>query len=173
MLMELIEYGKVLAPHGTKGELRVCPFSGEADNLTRIKTFYVKRVGTGGGELTRVRVETVRRASGAPVVKFAGIETRETAVELKGAILYVDRSDLPPTGEDEYYWFELIGLKVTDQRGAHLGRVKGLIDRTFQPVLVIEREGSEYHVPFVDVFVKKVDIQGSRIVIEPVEGLID
>ncbi len=171
--MELIEYGKVLAPHGRKGELRVRPFSGEADNLTRIKTFYAKRVGAGGGELTKVVVKAVRYTSGPPVVKFAGIETRETAGEFKGAILYVDRSELPPTGEDEYYWFELIGLRVTDERGMDLGRVKGLIDRALQPVLVIEREGREYHVPFIDVFVKKVDLESSLMVIEPVEGLID
>jgi 16S rRNA processing protein RimM len=119
----------------------------------------------GSGE----RVEHVV-AEGQPhgdrlVARLEGIEDRDRAAALTGAVIEVDREQLPPTGEREYYQADLIGLPVRNLEGVELGKVSYFLETPTGPMMVVQGE-SEYWVPAVPKHLSKVDLAAGWIVVD-------
>lgn len=92
------------------------------------------------------------------VVSFAGVADRTAAEALKGQLIGVPREALPETGDDEFYWADLLGLAVVNEEGAVLGKVAGLIETGANDVLqVVNDAGEERLLPFVDAVVLEVN----------------
>lgn len=166
--MDLIAYGKVIKPHGLKGEVKVLPFSGEFSSFKNFSSLYISQ------EIKnppKFEISRSRNQKDHIVVKLEGIDSIDAAQELKGLTVFINKEELPEKGEDEYYWFELIGLDVFDMENRLIGKVKDIIDNTAQPILVIKNNSEEYLVPLVEKFVEEIDLHGSKIVINPIEGL--
>ncbi len=93
---------------------------------------------------------------------------RNTAEALRGARIFVARSDFPQPEDGEYYWVDLLGLSVVNREGVALGVVRDLLSTGPQTVLVLayEEDGKERErmIPFVDAYVDKVDLPGKTIV---------
>ena len=87
---------------------------------------------------------------------------------LRGARIFVARSDFPQPEDGEYYWVDLLGLSVVNREGVALGIVRDLLSTGPQTVLVLayEEDGKERErmIPFVDAYVDKVDLPGKTIV---------
>ena len=119
----------------------------------------------GSGE----RVEHVV-AEGQPhgdrlVARLEGIEDRDRAAALTGAVIEVDREQLPPTGEREYYQADLIGLPVRNLEGVELGKVSYFLETPTGPMMVVQGE-REYWVPAVPKHLSKVDLAAGLIVVD-------
>jgi len=119
----------------------------------------------GSGE----RVEHVV-AEGQPhgdrlVARLEGIEDRDRAAALTGAVIEVDREQLPPTGEREYYQADLIGLPVRNLEGVELGKVSYFLETPTGPMMVVQGE-REYWVPAVPKHLSKVDLAAGSIVVD-------
>ena len=94
---------------------------------------------------------------------------RTAAEALRGARIFIARSQFPKPAEDEFYWADLIGLGVVTRDGLALGQVVGLIDTGPQSVLRIQPPASdadEVLIPFVSAYVDSVDLPGRRIVVD-------
>ena len=167
--MKLFAYGKILKPHGLNGEVKVLPYSGESENFKKFKQLYLS---PNGGSEQEFKITGKKFQKNQIIAKLDGIDSIEKAEELRGLTVYIDRKDLPSTDNDEYYWFELIGLSVFDIENEKIGRVDSIIDNAAQPILVIKNRSDEYMVPFIEKFVKEIDIKNSKIIIEPIEGLL-
>src|ERR1051326_8292277 len=96
-----IALAAVAGAHGVKGELRLKLFSDSVDSLSRHERLYV-----GGAER---RLLSVRDTGKTAVARFDGISDRASAEALRGSLVEVDRSQLPPLEEGEYYHADLIG----------------------------------------------------------------
>jgi 16S rRNA processing protein RimM len=119
----------------------------------------------GSGE----RVEHVV-AEGQPhgdrlVARLEGVEDRDRAATLTGAVIEVDREQLPPTGEREYYQADLIGLPVRNLEGVELGKVSYFLETPTGPMMVVQGE-REYWVPAVPKHLSKVDLAAGWIVVD-------
>lgn len=169
--MGLINYGKITRPHGLKGEVVLIPFSRRPDNLPGINYIYIDRKDS-SGEPEMLAVSACRLQKGAAVVKLKGVDSIDDAEELRGAGVLVDADELEGLEEDEYYWFELIGLCVYSEDGAFVGKVEDLIDRAEQSVLVVRNGGVETLIPLAEPIIKEIDLESSKIVITPVDGLL-
>src|SRR3954462_3405746 len=106
--------------------------------------------GSGGGE---AQVVGARRAQSRPVI------TVDPPVE-RGAVIEVDRSALPPTEEDEYYAFELVGLAVEEEDGRALGVVESVDPGVANDVLALD---SGILLPMVEDCVREIDLDARRI----------
>jgi len=168
--MGLINYGKITRPHGLKGEVVLVPFSRRPDSLPGINYIYIDRKDSGEPEM--LAVSACRLQKGAAVVKLKGVDSIDDAEELRGAAVLVDTDDLEGLEEDEYYWFELIGLGVYSEDGAFVGKVEDLIDRAEQSVLVVRYGGVETLIPLAEPIIKEIDLESSKIVITPMDGLL-
>jgi 16S rRNA processing protein RimM len=106
---------------------------------------------------TPVEVVAHRTSSGRPVIKV------EPPVE-RGVLLEVEREALPPTEEDEYYAFELVGLEVVEEGGRALGKVRAVAPGIANDVLELD---TELLLPMVEDCVRRIDLDGGRIEIAP------
>ncbi len=169
----LVLYGKITKRHGLYGEVKVFAFGGHPETLSGLGKVYVEVPGR--KEPRRFNLSWIKIQKNVAIVKLEDVDTPEAADALKSLHVLVEKNDLQPPGEDEYYWADLIGLRVRSSRGDNIGEVKDLIDSGGHDILVIKspERGREFLVPFVERFVTAVDLDGSMITVEPVEGLLE
>ncbi len=153
--------GHIAGVQGLKGWLKV--FS-NTDPRENILTYSPWMIETGGGSR---KLEVEGRLQGNSVLaKIDSIENREAAVELIGSKIYIWSEQLPALGKDEYYWSELIGMRVESLRAEALGRVDDMLETGANDVMVIKGD-RERLIPFVlDDIVREVDLTGRRIVVD-------
>lgn len=173
MSSDLRQIGVITRPHGLRGEVKVRP---ETDDPKRLEALDHVLLGHDPTDAVSYRVTGVwyqAMASGTAVVlTLEGVSTRTQAEELKGQPVWVTEDALPPLADDEVFLSDLVGLEVWDGTERRAGIVTDVLDLPAQPVLVVRREsGDEVLVPFVHDLVASVDSE--RIVIRPVEGLLD
>ena len=119
----------------------------------------------------RLEVSAVRRQGAGLVAKWAGCDSPEAAEALKGAQVAVARCDFPRLGKGEYYWVDLIGLRVINRSERELGTVKGLRPSAAHDLLEIEpgsvgeenSGGREILVPVVADFIDAIDLDAGII----------
>ena len=112
--------GEIGAPQGLKGEVRLRSYTQEPQAIADYGPLQDE---TGARKL---EIETVRGTPKALVARFKGVATRDAAAALTGTKLYVLRSRLPAREADEWYYTDLIGLAVVDEKGAPFGTVAAI-----------------------------------------------
>jgi 16S rRNA processing protein RimM len=122
---------------------------------------------------TEYTIERSRRAARMLHLKLAGIDDRERAAEERGRYLQVPETALDPPGDDTYYWFQLIGLRVVTTAGEELGEITEIITTGSNEVFVVRGPRGELLIPAIEDVVQEVDIPGNRILIDPIPGLLD
>src|SRR5215217_4567315 len=105
----------VAGAHGIKGEVRLKLFSDSTESLAQHSKLYL------GGAPRRLL--GIRDAGKFAVARFEGIADRTAAEGLRGSLVEIDRADLPPLEEGEYYHADLIGIPCVDPEGRALGSV--------------------------------------------------
>jgi 16S rRNA processing protein RimM len=144
---DLVSVGRVGKPHGRDGSFFVENASEDDQRFAEGAILHVD------GQTARVVAS--KRSGGRPVIKIDRDARR-------GADLGVPRTELPPTGEHEYYAFELVGLEVEEEGGTSLGRVSEVQPGVANDVLQLD---SGLALPLVDACVLDVDLERGRIVI--------
>jgi 16S rRNA processing protein RimM len=103
-------------------------------------------------------------------VALGGVDTRETALAMKGFEVGVPRVALPAAEEGEYYWDDLTGLAVLNRSGVLLGEVRGITQHGAHPLLRVARPpatpGPERLIPFVAAIIDRVDVDAGRIEVD-------
>ena len=147
----------VAGAHGVGGEVRLKLFAQSLDSLKRHETVTV-------GERS-LKLASLRPGSAGAIARFAGIGDRNQAEALRGSLVTVPRSALPPLEEGEYYHSDLIGLPCVDSDGKVLGRVAAVENFGAGDILEIEREdGRKVMAPFRAGI---ADLEPERIVVDP------
>nr|WP_124381671.1 ribosome maturation factor RimM [Ralstonia sp. SET104] len=166
---DLIEVGYVGGAYGIRGWIKV-QLHGDADALLHARTWWLKPATGALATSTDWRVfpvGTSREHSGTVVAGSPAAPDRNVAEALRGYAVWVSRADFPEPDDDEFYWVDLIGATVVNEQQETLGTVGGLIDNGAHQILRIVGEGEvERLVPFVEVYVKSVDVAGKRIVVD-------
>lgn len=153
--------GRIAAPFGIKGWVKVQPFSEDPGTLMDFESWRVGR-----DERQRIYpVEAVQGHGKALIAKLAGIDDREAAFALRGQEISLARSDLPSPEEGEYYWSDLIGLRVINRQGVELGKVDSLMESGANDLLIV-KGAREHLIPFIAAFIGKVDVAGGTIEVD-------
>ena len=124
----------IAGAHGVTGEVRLKLFGEGAAALKRYRVFAISG---GVGVLTPLKLTD--DGKGGAIARFAEIADRTAAEALRGTTLTVPRSELPPLGEGEYYYADLIGLPVVSSEGEALGICIAVENFGAGDVLEIER----------------------------------
>jgi 16S rRNA processing protein RimM len=152
-----IALAAVAGAHGIKGEVRLKLFSDGAENLSVHEKLYV-----GGAER---RLLAVRDSGKTAVARFEGVDDRSAAEALRGSLVEVDRSALPPLEQGEYYHDDLIGLPAVDGQGNAVGAVVAVENYGAGDLLEIEMEGGKTSlIPFKPGI---ADLEDGRILLDP------
>ena len=166
----LITIGRVLKPHGVKGELRVAPITDHPHRFTGLGRVFLTPP---RGKEKECTVRSVKYLDGKPLLSFEGYETPEKARELNGWLVQIPEEDAVPLPEGRYYWFELIGMDVESESGEKLGRITDIFETGSNDIYVMKAGKREVYLPATKEVVKRVDRKTKRMVIHVIEGLLD
>lgn len=154
--------GKVGGLYGVRGWVKLWSFTDPVENLLDYAELELSR----DGRWETVRLAEGRRQNEALVARFEGCVDRDQAALLVGAELAVDRSRLPAPAAGEYYWADLVGLRVITTAGVDLGVVENMMATGANDVMVVKGE-RERLLPFLPGrCVNEVDLAGGRIVVD-------
>jgi 16S rRNA processing protein RimM len=167
---DAIEVGRIADAWGIKGWFKVLPHSAQPEALFSSKRWFLQAPGALASTAFRLAIREAKEHSDCIVATSEDVPDRNAAEALRGARVFVPRSSFPTAGDDEYYWVDLIGLSVVNREGVVLGTVRELLATGPQTTLVLtaEEDGKaiERMVPFVSVFVDKVDLPGRLITVD-------
>ncbi len=156
--------GAFAGAHGVRGEAKLRAFTADPFDVAAYGPLT-----TEAGEAFSIRI--IREAKpGVLIVSAPEIKHREHAMELAKTRLFVPRDRLPEPDEDEFYYDDLVGLRVEGLDGAMLGRVKAVVDYGAGDLLEIvdipDVKGARL-VPFTKETAPVVDVPGERLVLDP------
>jgi 16S rRNA processing protein RimM len=158
--------GKILKPHGIRGEVRVQPTTDLPERFGWLKTVYV-----GEAEPRPTAVEAVRSHQNWVLLKLAGIDNRDQAETLRGEYLQVPLAEAIPLEEDEYFLYELVGVAVFDETGQHLGEVVDVLETGANNVFVVRGAEGELLLPDIDEVIREIELESGRISVRLLPGL--
>jgi 16S rRNA processing protein RimM len=155
--------GRIVAPYGLKGWVRIETYSPVPDSLSAYPWWWVGK----NGDWRELKVaESVLQHGASLVARFEGCVERDAALALKGSEVAVEREALPQTAENEFYWADLVGLKVVNVKDEELGVLAELFESGAHPVMRIVAGETERLLPFVEQVVRQVDMAQGRIRVE-------
>lgn len=158
----MVILGRVNGPYGVKGWVHVHPFGDDPLDWRRMKAWHLAV--SQDGPWQAYSLAGCKAHGDGLVAGFAGVPDRDAAENLQGCWIAAPRDELPPTKENEYYWADLIGMRVENMADERLGTVSGLIETGANDVLrVVDDSGVERLLPFVDAVVHAVDRAARRI----------
>ena len=161
-MLERLQIGAVIKPHGLKGEVVVYHMTDELRRYSVLREVLT----ADADDAPRLEPESVKYFKGRPIIKFKGIDRVEDAERLRGVGLYVRREDALPLAEGEYFIGDLIGCNVYQEDGSLLGELKDVLQTGANDVYVIRSaEGRELLIPSVEEFVLEKDPPNQRIVV--------
>ena len=162
--MDIIKLGKITAPQGIKGEVRVYPYTDKPTRFSEIEAVLLNG--------RRCRIEKARYMKNMAVLKLEGIDDRNAAEAMRNCELLLPREELWKQPEDTYFVDDLVGCAVVSEDGAPVGTLKTIHSRPAQDLYEIERaDGSSFLLPAVKEFIKDVKTDEKTIVIHLIEGL--
>lgn len=161
---EIIVLGRLADPYGVRGWLRLYPFGDDPMNWAEMPVWWVTKEGEPWRE---IGLKGLKAHGDGLVVLLDGVVDRTAAEAMKGLLVGAPRDALPSTGDDEFYWGDLVGLEVVNTADERLGKVAGLIETGANDVLrVVGEDGVERLLPFVAAVVLAVEKEAGRIRVE-------
>jgi 16S rRNA processing protein RimM len=162
---DALPFGRVGRPHGVRGELALRPFNADGEGLDPASLPMAVLL-VRGPDRREITVVAVRPANDVLLVKFEGIVTREQAAALTNAEIWLPRAVFSKLEADEFYVEDLIGCAVVDVAGRARGTVRATFWNGAQDVLTLEGPDGELFVPAVPEFIREVDLDARRVVVD-------
>jgi 16S rRNA processing protein RimM len=160
MSTDLIIIGKIVAPHGVRGDVRVIPLTDFPNRFLGMKSVLV-------GATRLLPIESAKFHKQFIILKFRGLDDRNAVEDLRGSLLHVQRNDAVPLEEGRYYVFDIIGMSVYTIDGRLEGIIKDVIATGSNDVYVVERQGGRaLLVPALKKVVASIDVAGKRMIIQ-------
>jgi 16S rRNA processing protein RimM len=157
-----VTLGRIAGPFGVKGWVKVKSYTEPEEGILGYRAWQVS-LPRGGARV--LRPLEGRRHGRMVVARLEGVEDRDAAAALAGHEVSVPRSELPPAGERQYYWADLVGLDVVTLQGEPLGRVDHFVETPGNPVMVVTGERERW-LPLVPRHLKSVDLAARRVVVD-------
>ena len=161
---QLIVVGRVVAPWGVKGEVKVEVMTDFPDRFSPGEEVHI--------DGCPMRIENSRWHKGRVTLKLDTVDSVEAAEKIRGRWLEIPSSKLRPLPQDQYYQFQLIGLEVWTTEGQHLGRIADILPTGSNDVYLVQGELGELLIPAIEDVVKSIELEKGRIVVELIAGLL-
>lgn len=158
---EYVIVGKIGSSYGVKGWVKVFSYTEEMTNILSFDPWYLED----GKQWKPIELQDSREHGKGLIVKLAGFDSPEHVKILAGKKIAVLRSQLPALKKGEYYWHDLEGLTVIDQKGETLGIVLYVLETGANEVLVIkDNKEKEHAIPYLPgKVITQVDLEKQEI----------
>ncbi len=153
--------GRVVAPYGVFGWLKIVPDTEVFDGLLDYKTWWIGK----DDDWRELKVESAKIHNDVLVVKLQSIDDRDAAVACKGRQIAVPRASLPMLEGEEYYWSDLIGLAVKNQQHVDFGKITDVFATGANDVIVVSGE-RERLIPYIAQVILEVDLDAKSMLVD-------
>ena len=174
MSQKKIIIGAIGDAFGIKGWSHLISFTDPRDNLFHYKNWQIQVDRKDENQFKPVKFEAYKPHADGFVIKMENSNDRDQALLLKGKVIAVDRSELPETKKDEYYWSDLIGLQVINTKNESLGFIDHLFETGSNDVIVTVIESpigkhiakKNIYIPYLKNVIKAVDLDKKTLLVE-------
>lgn len=165
---DYLSVGRVVRPHGVRGAIVV---EANKDTIRSVRPSAQVYLGE---NKTPATVRTIRSHRGRFIIRLVGCQDRDAAEAWRGVEIFIPFGDVEPLAEDEYYYWQMIGLSVQTEAGRRLGRLESIIETGANDVYQVRTEtGGELLLPAIESVIKEVDLEEERIIVTLLPGLVD
>jgi len=161
---EFITAGKVLAPWGIKGKLKVEVMTDFPERFAPHSRIHINR--------QPMTIDSTEWRKGKAIIKLNTVDSIEQAQKLRGQPIEIHHSQLYSLPEGQYYHFQLIGLEVWTTQGELLGNITEILTAESNDNYVVSGAKGGILIPAIEDVVKSIDLSQGRMVIEPIVGLL-
>ena len=171
-MTESFQVGVIASTHGLQGEVNVFPTTQDPDRFKKLKKVTLH---TQKGEEILLDVVSARFFKKFVIVKFKQFDDINEVEKFRGCELTIDRKDAIKLNKGEYYCADLIGLKIVDEDGKELGTLSEILQTGANDVYEMTRNDTDekVYIPAIKDCVKEIDVEGGKIVIHVMDGLLD
>jgi 16S rRNA processing protein RimM len=165
MSVEFLAIGRVVRPHGVRGELVLEMMTDFPERLSEVDTVYL-------GEAAEPHpLASARRHRKQLLLRLADCHDRDCADAYRGQLVRIRAEARPPLPPGRYYHHELLGLQAVTETGESLGELVDILETGANDVWVVNGPDGEILLPAIPDVIREVDLTGGRIVVHLMEGL--
>jgi len=161
---EFLLAGKLLKPHGLKGELWLKIITDFPEIFLSEKYVFI------GSDFQQMKIQSIKQAGEKLLISFTGLDDVSAVRFLVNQNVFFSVDQMPQLPDGEYYLHELIGLTVINSAGKIIGKISDVLQTGANDIYVITKEESgrtnEILLPAIEAVIKKVDIQAGRVVVD-------
>jgi len=162
--------GKIVRKHSFRGEVVAKLDTDEPEIYRNLESVFVEL----NNNLVPFFIEESLLQKGNQLrIRFEDVESESDADAILGAALHLPIEFLPKLSGNKFYFHEIINFDIEDVNKGYVGVITGVNDSSAQPLFEINANGTEVFIPMIDDFIKKVDREHKKIIVETPEGLID
>jgi len=156
----MIVIGKIGAPQGVRGEVRIIPLTEFPERFKNLKVAVLD-------DGTSLPVESVRYHQQFVLLKFTGLDDRDAATHLRNKLIKIEREDLMPLPEGHYHIFDMIGLTVYNEQQEVLGKISDVLQTGSNDVYIVEQQDKQpLLIPGLKTVVMEINIPAGKMVVK-------
>jgi len=164
---QFLAVGRVLRPHGVRGEVCAEVHTAYPERFYVYKTLYL------GPSYTPYPLKSCRFHQDMVLLTLKGINDRDQAEALRNQWAWISRSEAIPLKEGEFYLYQAIGFRVVTDDGKDLGRVTEIIETGANDVLVVKGTHGQVLLPLIPDVLVEADIPAGQITVHLLDGLLE
>lgn len=170
----MISVGKIVGFHGVKGEVKVFPLTDDPGRFEKLERVFLTNKDNADDYTNVAHIEKTFWHKGNVVIKFKEFQNKNEVEFLKNYFIKILKEERPELDEGEYYYDEIIGLKVFDNiEGDYLGEIIEIKETGSNDVYVVRDMEKEILLPALEQVIKKIDLNSGIMKVELMEGLMD
>lgn len=167
---QLIKIGKIKDAHSLKGDLYLIIFSKDFSWQQNLTEGYL---GIGVDDARKYSIRKMNPHKDGFILGLDGVIDRNQAEAMIGQIFFVEEAELESEPEDTIFLREILNFEVYDQSGAFAGIIEGFSSNGPQDLLIIQKDGKTFEMPFVAPLIQKIDHMEKKIYLVIPEGIQD
>lgn len=169
-MSEMISIGKISRHHNRDGEVKCLILSDYPERFLEIERVFLEK----GEDIKRMHLETVRFHKDFAIIKFEEVNSLKEAERLKDYYVKLPAQEALVLPEGHFFLHDMIGLEVyTEQENEFIGLLEDIITTGSHDIYVVHQGKEEFLIPAIHEIVKEIDIENRKMIIDPIEGLLD
>jgi 16S rRNA processing protein RimM len=162
------QLGYIAKPHGVSGEVSAVLDVDIPENYKKLESVFVEV----NNRLIPFFIETISIGKNKAIIKFEDVDSGAQAEGLQSSALFLPLKSLPPLKEDQFYFHEVIGYQVIDQKLGELGPVQAIYNLPHQDLIAMDYKEKEVLIPILENIIRSVDKENHKLLVELPEGLL-
>ena len=165
--MEYIQVGKIVNTHGIRGDVKVLPLTDDVKRFEDLKYVYL------GDEKLKLEIIKVGYVKGNVLLRFKHMENINDIEKFRNLEVWIDEKDKVELPKGSYFLHDILELEVYLEDNTHIGTVKDILQPGANDVYVVKNGKKEYLIPAIKNVVKEINLAKKKMIIDPLEGMLE